>query len=160
MRWMMDSGSTLRSAAANWPREPAGDRRRPFSSSSVRLAPRPRSDKVLAPGPFSVTKPVVWSLICCEPEASVEDCRISAADIRPSSEVCSVVMICTGEAAVNSVRRRREPVTTTSATSWSLAFSAAFGVVVAAACSSAGAALAAAEARTARMHAPSTVAWG
>ena len=74
----------------------------------------PRSATVFAPGPFSVTKPVVWSLICCEPAASVFVCRISDVLSKPSREVSSLVMISTGELEVNSVRLMREPVTTTS----------------------------------------------
>ncbi|MNN30590.1 hypothetical protein D3C81_1442440 [compost metagenome] len=54
-RSIMAVGRTFRSAEPTEPREPAGETRRPFSSTRVRLGPMPRRPIVLAPGPPSVT---------------------------------------------------------------------------------------------------------
>ena len=70
---MMALGSTLRSAEPTAPRVPAGAIRRPFRSTRVRVAPRPRSERVLAPGPPSVTKPPKALLICEEPAVAGDD---------------------------------------------------------------------------------------
>ena len=51
MRSTMMFGSTFRSVAPTAPREPDGATRRPFISNRVRVAPKPRSERVFTPPP-------------------------------------------------------------------------------------------------------------
>ena len=102
---------------------PYGLMRRPLTRISVRCAPRPRSETVLAPGPPCVTKPPNVLLICCEPDESGEPWTMSAVSFRPSSVVSSVVITWIGADDVNSFFFKREPVTTTRSTFFSSGFS-------------------------------------
>lgn len=112
----IDCGSTLRSNDETPPRVPAGPARRPLSSTSVRLAPRPRRSIVCAPGPPFVTKfDEIAEVIWVEPAATGELCSIEATSDLPSRIEISGSMIEIGSGLLNGVTARmREPVTTTS----------------------------------------------
>ncbi len=108
----IDCGSTLRSKLDTAPRVPAGPARRPLSRTSVRSAPRPRSEMVCAPVPPLVTKLVeIAEVICEEPAAIGEPWTMSLVLIRPwRTAICGSTTV-SGAGAVNSSRRMREPVT-------------------------------------------------
>ena len=108
-------GTAVRSTELVVPRTPEGPHRLPLTSTSVRWAPRPRSEMERAPGPPSVTNPEN-ELSICWPAATVEVCRMSAVFSKPARADVSLVMTVIGEALENSSRRMREPVTTISST--------------------------------------------
>ncbi len=94
-------GSTPRSKDDTAPRVPAGPARRPFSSTSVRLAPMPRSESVLTPTPPWFFHPVnedSTNVCCAEPSAIGERCTSSATSGTPSSWASSVYRTSTGKA--------------------------------------------------------------
>jgi hypothetical protein len=76
----------------------------------VRVAPRPRSEIVLAPGPPSVTKPPK-RVDLRGARRRAHDCRAAVVEAKPDIRVSSRVITCTGEAELKLSRRMREPVT-------------------------------------------------
>ncbi len=89
MRSTAPSGSTFRSNEETPPRVPAGPARRPFSSTRVRLAPRPRNERVSEPMPPFCTNAVELAAVTCgEPEATVVVCRALAISVTPRA-ICS-----------------------------------------------------------------------
>ena len=66
---MMD-GMLFKSGAVGAPPTPAGDMRRLFTSSSVRVGSKPRRFTLAAPGPLSSTK-ALKVLSICTPLAAV-----------------------------------------------------------------------------------------
>ena len=93
--------------------ESAGPALRPLSSTSVRLAPRPRRSIVWAPGPPLVTRfEESAAVICAEPAAIGDDCRVSAKSSLPSRFAILGSIDETGSGLVNSGCLMREPVTT------------------------------------------------
>jgi len=111
MRSTTAVGNTFRSAEPTEPRVPEGATRRPLSSTRVRVAPRPRSAIVLAPGPPSVTKPPNALLICAPPVVTPVPCRAAVVELKPDIMVSSRVITRTGEVELKVSRWIREPVT-------------------------------------------------
>src|SRR4051794_17139503 len=105
-------GRTLRSAETNCGPTPAGERRRPLSSTSVRCEPRPRRPTVLTPGPPSETYPRKVLLIWAVPDVTFESCKISATEREPTSAESALVITVTGDAVLKLLVRMRDPVTT------------------------------------------------
>lgn len=114
-RSIVERGNTLRSKAETSPRTPAGPMRRPFRSTRVRFAPRPRSEMVCAPRPPLCTNAnEVAAVTCGEPAATVFVCNSSPTDAMPAMDACSTSMTAIGAELVKTSLRMREPVTTTS----------------------------------------------
>ena len=96
--------------------------------TSVRLAPRPRSEIVSAPTPpFSTNAVDVTAVICDEPAATVVDRRSEAMSLIPSAAASSATMMSIG-AADEKLLVRREPVTMTRSVSSSTGGSAGWVV--------------------------------
>ncbi len=87
---------------------PPATKRRPLSSTSVRRGPRPRRESRTDPSPSLFhweLMPFAWA---------GRDWRRSPRTTFPLAWSCSRVRITTGAGEVRSLRRRRDPVTTTS----------------------------------------------
>ncbi len=100
-------GMAPRSTESSAPFPPC-TKRRPFSSTSVRREPRPRRDMRTEPSPplFQLELAPLACMGCAW--------RKSPRVTFPLAWSCSLVKISTGAGEVRSLRRRREPVTTTS----------------------------------------------
>ena len=94
---------------------PEGPARRPLSSTSVRLAPRPRREIVDVPRPpFSTNTLVIAEVTCGAPAATVVVCNKEATSLMPRAAAASVRITSIGAALVNVSLRIREPVATIS----------------------------------------------
>ena len=118
MRSTASNGTWLRLTNERWPSSarPYTDRRRPFNSTSVLLAPRPRSDTPDAPAP----KPLTNELLIVPLLLAVIDCTTAAIVCRPDAWMSSRVMVSMGAAVSASVRLMLVPVTLT-LMSWAIA---------------------------------------
>ena len=110
IRSIMLAGIVLRSTAED--ELPPDTRRRPSTSTSVRLVPRPRRFRNVAPA--SVKYPS-WLLESPVPTPNWETWfRMSPALLNPLSSIAAALMTVMGVGCSSALRAMRDPVTTTS----------------------------------------------
>ena len=124
-RSMIALGMVERSTKLRWPSSASGygAMRRPSEIDSVDCTVRPRSAGAVAPE--AKLKPVFQPFVIVPALFAVRRCTASAAVLMPRSSSVSELSTVTGEGDSASVRRRIEPVTTTSSRSDSAAGAAA-----------------------------------
>src|SRR3546814_18166023 len=98
---------------------PAGPARRPLISTSVRSAPRPRSDTVCTSlPPFATKRFEIAELIWIDPCAPGVDWSKAASWTCPCNLAVSGSMIWTGSGLVDSLLAMRDPVTIYASPDW------------------------------------------
>ncbi len=125
MRSTMLAGIVLRSTAAETPE--ADDsliQRRPSTSTSVRLAPRLRSEIVVEPEPTPPPSggkpklPAELNLVFSAEPLTVSCCSTSPIEPRPVASISFEVIVSTGVWPTTSAFLMREPVTSTACSFW------------------------------------------